>query len=327
MTKKIFIILILFLILSGELFSQIFKFPEDEGKHKDVDAEAWIIFAHFKDNNGDRISLSFTILDGDIFIGIDIKAVLVGIFHNKYGTVHRFSDVIIPLEGGVNHTIGKLDEKYKKTRLKREGTSNIYTLHSEMEGYKMDLKFTVVKPVVQMGRVALGGGKFGFAYYFTNTSVEGEIFLNNKSLKVKGTGIIEHLWGESPPTNVITNSFIIHLQDNTEIMVSYLQEKDGTINPGSFVLVIYPDGKHKVFHKFNVKAEGKWKSSESGIEYTSGWTITCQDANLNIKINPSLKNQEVIIWGQKYWEGNCLIKANLDGKTVDGNGYVYLKGY
>ena len=71
---------------------------------------------------------------------------------------------------------------------------------------------------------------------------------------------------------------------------------------------------------------GNWTSSETGVQYPSGWKLSIPSENLNFQINPLIEKQELRT-SVNYWEGAVEVVNLLDQRKKAGRGYVELTGY
>jgi predicted secreted hydrolase len=81
---------------------------------------------------------------------------------------------------------------------------------------------------------------------------------------------------------------------------------------------------------FAITADSQWASPGTGTTYPSGWTITIPEDELEMKITPSLLDQELdtrATTGVIYWEGEAVVAATLRKRPVAGYGYTELTGY
>ncbi|MEJ5298991.1 MAG: lipocalin family protein, partial [Armatimonadota bacterium] len=64
--------------------------------------------------------------------------------------------------------------------------------------------------------------------------------------------------------------------------------------------------------------------------YPSGWEISIPGADLTLRVEPLVKDQELITTGTTgvtYWEGIVRASGSSRGRSVSGEGYVELTGY
>ncbi|NIQ00361.1 MAG: carotenoid 1,2-hydratase, partial [Nitrospinaceae bacterium] len=126
--------------------------------------------------------------------------------------------------------------------------------------------------------------------------------------------------------------FSLKLDNQRELMLYQLRQKDGGIDPFSSGSLVRPDGSHRHLEKkrFTIEATGRWTSEHTGIEYPSGWIVALPEQGVRLTVTPELLDQELhhlrSIDGS-YWEGSVSIEGTWKGKPVQGRGYVELVGY
>jgi predicted secreted hydrolase len=74
----------------------------------------------------------------------------------------------------------------------------------------------------------------------------------------------------------------------------------------------------------------RWNSPHTGTTYPSGWRLKVEPLHLDLKVSPSLQDQEMQTPGTTdvtYWEGSVAASGSMAGQSVSGEGYVELTGY
>lgn len=134
--------------------------------------------------------------------------------------------------------------------------------------------------------------------------------------------------------------FSIQLNDNNynswpgtdeqaiELMVFQIRREDGSIDPFSSGTLIYPDGSTRFLSRqdFNICVLDTWTSPHTKTVYPNRWQVEMPSAGLEMEIEPYLTDQELDL-SFKYWEGAVKISGLLEGREVNGSGYVELTGY
>jgi predicted secreted hydrolase len=158
--------------------------------------------------------------------------------------------------------------------------------------------------------------------------------LDGEELPVTGLSWMDHEFG----TNQLTPQqkgwdwFSIQLDNNRELMLYVMRLKDGTFDPTSSGTMVYADGtwKHLDLSAYSIEKTEEWESPKTGGVYPSGWILRVPGENLELRVTPTVKNQELVttsIVGVTYWEGSVQVEGNDQGKPVTGAGYVELTGY
>jgi predicted secreted hydrolase len=160
----------------------------------------------------------------------------------------------------------------------------------------------------------------------------GKIFLKGETIPVKGTSWMDHEFSSNQLSENLVgwDWFSIKLDNQTELMLYQLRDKNKGKDPYSSGTLIMPNGqsRHLHNHEFTISTKKFWTSPHTQATYPAGWTLTLPEGALNI--TPDLSDQELYnlrsISGS-YWEGSVTIKGKLNGKQVSGKGYVELVGY
>jgi predicted secreted hydrolase len=126
--------------------------------------------------------------------------------------------------------------------------------------------------------------------------------------------------------------FSVQLDNQTELMLYIIRHRGGQADSTSSGTLIHPDGssEHLLLSTFQVETLGSWRSKKSGTIYPSGWRLTVPGKKLELKLVPTVKDQELTTRKStlvNYWEGSVRVKGSFDGKKVQGKGYVELTGY
>jgi predicted secreted hydrolase len=121
--------------------------------------------------------------------------------------------------------------------------------------------------------------------------------------------------------------FSIQLDDNREIMLYILRNKDGSIDQWSSGTFVYPDGTYRHLSKddFSVTASDRYTSLKTGARYPSRWEIHIPSEKVMVTITPLIRDQEALAYsstGNYYWEGTCKVAG-----VAEGRAYVEMTGY
>ncbi len=124
----------------------------------------------------------------------------------------------------------------------------------------------------------------------------------------------------------------LHAMGGEELMFFHLRNENGELSPFSSGTLIRKDGKLEKLQleDFKIEVLDYWSSPVTGITYPSGWQVTIPGQELSMKIQPSIKNQELSFGSSSsriYWEGRCKVLAEKSGNPIAGNAYVELVGY
>jgi len=160
-------------------------------------------------------------------------------------------------------------------------------------------------------------------------TTEGDIRIGARVFRVKGESWFdrEFLSRELSAKQEGWDWFSIRLDDNREMMLYLLRNKDGTTGRYSSGTFIYPDGKsrHLSMNDFSINVLAFYTSEKTGARYPAKWGITGPSENLTVTLTPLLENQEVLAYhstGNYYWEGTCRVHGSSTGRA-----YVEMTGY
>jgi predicted secreted hydrolase len=83
--------------------------------------------------------------------------------------------------------------------------------------------------------------------------------------------------------------------------------------------------RHLRLADFRIHATGRWRSPTTGGLYPAGWHIQVPSEKLDVTVQPTVPQQEVVTRGGagvSYWEGSVRVTG-----SASGVGYVELTGY
>ena len=95
-----------------------------------------------------------------------------------------------------------------------------------------------------------------------------------------------------------------------------------------------PEGEAKILRQessgIELTATGEWTSPTTDATYPSGWTLRIDLLDLNLALEPVIKNQEVqggLPAVSTYWEGKTRASGHQNGEPITANAYAELSGY
>jgi predicted secreted hydrolase len=201
----------------------------------------------------------------------------------------------------------------------------------------IDLTTREAKPPTLQGDRGLSAkspepGNASYYYSLTRLLTEGTITVNGTAYKVSGTAWMDHEFSTSALSQnaVGWDWFALQLDNQREIMLYQIRNKDGSIVPTSHGSLVNADGSviHLTLKDFKIEALDRWTSPHTGAVYPSRWRVTIQtpDGSLTLEITPLMADQELNTT-TAYWEGASRITGTDGGKPIQGYGYVELTGY
>jgi predicted secreted hydrolase len=191
------------------------------------------------------------------------------------------------------------------------------------------------KPLVVQGDAGLSQkssepGNASFYYSFSRLEASGEIDLGAQSARVEGLAWMDREWSTSAlsPEQVGWDWFALQLDDGSDLMYYQLRLKDGSADPLSKGILVWPAGEASVLQSSDVQLDvsDRWESPLDGSEYPSGWRLAVPSEDLVLDLSPVLSDQELNL-SFRYWEGAVRVTGALRGQAIGGKGYVELTGY
>jgi len=317
------------------------KFPEDFYYKKDYKVQWWYFTGHLFDESGREFGYEITFFVVNVqqreyksAFGVN----LIHISHFAVSDVARkefyFSD---KAEAGAYGFAGAEENRLLvwvgNNRL--EGTAEEMHLKASGGDRAIDLRLKPVKSVVLNGEKGYSRKSeespllASFYFSYTDMNTEGKLTLGDKTFHVRGKswfdreistkGLGEKLAG--------WDWFAIQLDDQREIMLYLLRNKDGSADAYTSGTFIYKDGEYLRLSKddFSVNTVAYYKSGKTGARYPSEWEIRIPSEKLMMRITPLITDQEVLAYNttwNHYWEGTCKVEG-----TVKGRAYVEMTGY
>ncbi len=325
-----------------------YKFPRDHFSHDDFRIEWWYYTGNLESKEGERFGYQMTFfrvaLEGTKKIANPSKwkidqiyfahLTVTDIAGKKFHFFERINRKGLINAGARSDRFLVWNEDWVLTE--RGGAHRLKAIES---GTGVDLKLIPVKDMVFHGKggISRKGDQEGNAsHYFSYTRMQttGKVFIKGKAYEVTGTSWMDREFSSDQlnPKLVGWDWFSLKLDNNTEIMLYQLRQKDGGVDPFSSGTLVSPDSKsrHLVKDEFSVEVTGDWTSKKTNIIYPAGWVITLADFGTRLNIQPDLADQELShlrsISGS-YWEGSVSIEGTFEGRPVQGKGYVELVGY
>jgi predicted secreted hydrolase len=216
---------------------------------------------------------------------------------------------------------------------------NKHRLKAGKDDMGIDLTLVPIKSAVIHGKngvsqKAVGEGYASHYYSLTRMQAKGSLYWQGRSYEVEGLAWMDHEFGSNQLRDyqVGWDWFSVQLENQIELMLYMIRHKDGKPDPTSSGTFVYADGrsKHLSLETFGIKALGSWKSRKSGTTYPSGWLIRVPSKQLELRLIPTVKEQELTTSRStlvNYWEGSVRVQGRLEGQDVRGRGYVELTGY
>ncbi|MEO5988792.1 MAG: lipocalin-like domain-containing protein [Candidatus Eisenbacteria bacterium] len=205
--------------------------------------------------------------------------------------------------------------------------------------FAIDLSLVSGKPPAIHGENGVsqkspGRGNASHYYSLTQLATTGVLVRDGDTLQVEGRSWMDHEFATNgmAATHAGWDWFSVQLDDGRELMLYQLRRRGGTVEPLSHGTLVERDGQTRALElaEFHIESTGRWTSPRTGAVYPSGWVLRVPSIALEITLEPTLKDQELVVpsmGGVVYWEGSVRLKAVSRGVPVQGTGYVELTGY
>ena len=323
-----------------------YSFPEDHGAHPTFQSEWWYYTGNLEDERGNRWGYQFTIFRRALspesieresnWATNQVYFAHLAISDIRRET-HQFSDRYSRGAGGLagaqTDPLRIWIEDWEIMGLSPDGDS--VHLRAKDDDLSLDLVLEAQKPIVAHGDNGLSpkSDKPGNASYylsFPRMKTIGAISIDGETYNVQGESWFDHEWSTSAlgEKAVGWDWFGLQLDNGYELMLFTIRQDDGSIDPVSGGTLIRPDGSTSRISNadFTLETLTTWLSTESGVEYPSGWRIVIPSEDLTIEVLPAFEEQEMRV-GFIYWEGAVDVKGSFGEETIIGRGYVELTGY
>jgi predicted secreted hydrolase len=325
-----------------------YHFPRDDFSHDNFRIEWWYYTGNLESEQGQRFGYQLTFFR----VGLEGKKPINNPSKWKVDHIYFAHMTVSDIQNKKFHFFERINRKGIKNagattdrfmiwnsdwNLSAEG--NIQKIKAIENDTGIELSLTPIKKRVFHGKNGIsikGDNKGNASHYFSYTRMKtkGSIFIKGEKFQVKGTSWMDHEFSSNPlnPKLIGWDWFSIKLDNQTEIMLYQLRQKNGDTDPNSSGTFISADQnyQHLKLNKFSISEKSYWTSENTGATYPAAWEIDILDSDTHLIVTPDFSNQELYhlrsISGS-YWEGSVSIKGSAGGKPVTGKGYVELVGY
>jgi len=324
-----------------------FSFPHDHASHDDFKTEWWYFTGHLKTDAGANYGYELTFFRS----GMD-SSPTTSTSRWDLQNVYMAHLALTDPQGHKFYFREKLNRNSPGVAGARQDTCYVYNELWSLEelGDKFVLRADVPefgihlllsskkKPTINgangVSQKASCVGCASHYYSMTRLETTGTLFLDKKPVPVTGLSWMDHEFGSNQLTSeqVGWDWFSVQLDNGYELMLYSMRRNDGTIDKNSSGTLVAPDGAslHLTVDDFSIKSSSQWKSAKSGGNYPMDWQVTIPSINMNLKILPTMKEQELVTAGSTgvvYWEGDSTVSGIVDDKKVAGQAYVEMTGY
>ena len=323
-----------------------FTFPEDHLSHPDFRTEWWYFTGNVEAEDGRPFAYHLTIFrnaaaprtprrESDwttrqiwfAHMGVtDVEA-------ERHHAFERFSREALGLAGSEAEPVRVWLEDWEV-----RGTGDELfpaRLQAAEDSVALDLELAPGKGPIPQGEEGLSrkGPDPGNASYYlswTRLPVQGTIATPEGRFQVQGEGWVDREWSTSALDEAHEgwDWFSLQLDSGRELMFYELRRRDGGADTLSKGALVEADGSHRVLSLEEVELEvmDTWSSPLDGARYPSGWRLRIPGEDLDLQVEPRLRNQEMNL-SVRYWEGAVEVQGEDRGEPVEGRGFVELTGY
>jgi predicted secreted hydrolase len=336
------------------------KFPEDHGPHPEFQTEWWYITGNLtadRPTSGSSpardFGFQFTIfrrgllpeygnepVRASAWATRQVYLIHLGLSDLSANSFHHAAATRRPVLGQAGATSGTLDVRVDGNRLHitENGDWRVVGLDRNF-GYDLRLRPTR-DPLFHGpgGRDPKGAEPGQASYYYSMTRLEatGEVRsgAEGTSIPVKGLAWMDHEFMTSTlaPNQQGWDWFSAQLDDGSDLMIYQLRLEDGGIEPMSGGTLRRADGTTTKILSSQMRLDPleTWRSPKTGARYPIQWRIRVPHLRLDLQATSRAANQEMAddgVVGFSYYEGSTRFEGTLEGRPVQGLGYMELTGY
>ena len=322
-----------------------FVFPEDHGPHPEYALEWWYYTGNLQTSEGRRFGYELTFFRRGVGAGGAARSsewateqiyfahfALTDVENDEFYAFERYSRDALGLAGAVGSPFRVWIEDWSASGM--EGGVLPMRLRASDAGVEIDLVLYSEKPIVLHGeggyaRKGSGSGEASYYYSMTRMPTTGVVSVDSRSYQVNGSSWLDREWSSAQLSedHIGWDWFALQLSDGREIMYYQLRPRDGAGNGFDLGTLVGADGSYSALGASDVSIEAldQWQSPIGGT-YPSRWRLRIPREELDIEITPYISDQELdtVV---RYWEGAVSVRGTIEGRPVEGSGYVELTGY
>ena len=307
----------------------LINLPADEGPH-DSAIEWWYFNGLLTDDRGREYSYHYVTFQSEA-AGTAVPHLLQASLGDHTAGVHLTGAQV--LLDTLDRNAAGVDVAVNGWKMRGDGES--YTLGFTLGEYTLDLDAVPTRPpVLHQGIGLVDLGPAGDTFYYTRPrlDVTGSITIGGESRSVTGATWMDHQWGDIVGQRVGWDWVSVQLDDGRDLMAVLVWDPADRTPFSGYGTLVSPDGSVLTLEEDDVSITSTetWTSAVTGIEYPSGWMLTVDSLDLNLELEPALKDSEFAgsrFTPAAYWEGEVSVAGTIQGRSVGGRGFVELVGY
>ncbi len=229
---------------------------------------------------------------------------------------------------------------YAGSTLTKE-TDGSYLVRFTGEKAGAKLRFRPQKAPVLHGDRGLVYGMNGedmFYYFIPRNTVEGEVTIEGKTVKVTGEGWYDHEFGgqrsgttryRPAQRDTAWNWFSIQLADQRELSAYVIEELSTRKVILSIAVLVEKDGTSRRTHNMSEGVTRWWQSVRTFERYPAEGFLKVPELGVDLELQSVMDDQEFVTLISKpsFWEGEAKVRGWVDGVPVEGLCYFEHSGY
>ncbi len=283
-------------------------FPENEGRHDNLQSESWCFIGHLeeKDNSVDKFGLTLCFFKNPAFISINITD---GVKKQNFSSVIDFNNYDILANNKLE--IRKRDISWVET-----GNSK-YAINFKFKDREFNLNLnSLKKPSVFYNDAEK------FYSEQTEIKVEGELRLPASGFhKITGLGWIEHQGFNGNNSWKSWRWYALQLNNDIEMVfrgnITFKSAIGGVERANLYIFG--KNGEREIIGKeeYKIKDLEYWLNPETKINYPVKWQISIPGRNIELTA-VSLIPDQVMEEAGGFYKGTCLVSGIFEGENVAG---------
>ena len=326
------------------------RFPDDHGPHPAYRTEWWYYTGNLKSVEGRHFGFQLTFFrtalnappdqtgrtsawgTQDVYMA---HFALSDVAAQRFHASQRLSRSVLGLAGASAAPFRVWLEDWSVTGETAVGQPVSMQLSAEEQDVALDLRLVSDKPIVLHGRNGLSqkgaaAGQASYYYSLTRLRSAGVIRLGDEEFQVQGLSWMDREWSTSVLGDALQgwDWFALQLTNGQELMVYQVRRQSGGIHPLSSGTLVAADGTPQALTSadFQIEVLQTWQSPTDGTAYPAKWRVRIPGEAIDLTITPYMADQEMhtLI---RYWEGAVWAQGTVQGRPLEGDGYVELTGY
>jgi predicted secreted hydrolase len=328
-----------------------YEFPRDHGSHNGFRTEWWYYTGNLITTNGHRFGYQLTFFRRGMppeqiktlpskwsLTQLYLAHFAVSDFRNgRFHFAEKLSRDALSKAGSATNRLHVWIDRWQA----ESSDSNQERQRLTASNSDLAIQLTVVpeKPLVIHGpggisRKGAEKGQASHYYSFSRLATSGTITVGKESFEVTGSSWMDHEFGSADLGEDLVgwDWFGLQFADHTELMLYRLRRTDGSADPVSSGTFIDREGKghHFTIGDFTLEPLTFWDSPTTKAHYPQKWRLTIPAKQLSVDLVPRMAEQELTTGRSTqvtYWEGAVEASGTLQGRSIQGQGYMELTGY